>query len=75
MTTPDGRTLIGRVDGGSGHSGKRAHAVHIGLGENVSGPLDVQLTWRDRTGELRKQTLRLTPGWHRLQLGSQAKEI
>ncbi|SDQ30126.1 CRTAC1 family protein [Thermostaphylospora chromogena] len=75
VTTPDGRTLIGRVDGGSGHSGKRAHAVHIGLGENVSGPLDVQLTWRDRTGELRKQTLRLTPGWHRLQLGSQAKEI
>lgn len=38
VTTPAGRSYIGRVDGGSGHSGKRAHAVHIGLGQNVTGP-------------------------------------
>ncbi|WP_329427673.1 CRTAC1 family protein [Streptosporangium sp. NBC_01495] len=74
VTTPAGRSYIGRVDGGSGHSGKRAHAVHIGLGQNVTGPLRVQVSWRDRTGQQRRQDLQLTPGWHTLQLGSQAKE-
>ncbi|MFC4057167.1 CRTAC1 family protein [Planomonospora corallina] len=74
VTTADGRTFLGRVDGGSGHSGKRAHAVHIGLGKGVSGPQKVHLTWRDRTGQVREQDLQLTPGWHALQLGSQAKE-
>src|SRR5690606_33717736 len=74
VTMPDGRVLVSRVDGGSGHSGKRAHAVHLGLGEHVSGPLDVQLSWRDRSGQLRKQALQLTPGWHCVQLGSEAKE-
>jgi hypothetical protein len=74
VTTQDGRSFIGRVDGGSGHSGKRSHAVHIGLGRNVTGPLAVHLTWRDRTGRTHEQDLQLTPGWHSLQLGSQAKE-
>ncbi|MFB9890914.1 CRTAC1 family protein [Planobispora takensis] len=74
VTTADGRTFVGRVDGGSGHSGKRSKEIHIGLGENVTGPLRVHLTWRDLTGQPREQDLQLTPGWHRLQLGSQAKE-
>ncbi|HEY0640920.1 MAG TPA: CRTAC1 family protein [Pseudonocardiaceae bacterium] len=69
----DGRCLINRVDGGSGHSGKRSHEVHFGLGD-TTGPVEVQLRWRDRTGETREHTLQLTPGWHELQLGSQAKE-
>ncbi|MFI7465918.1 CRTAC1 family protein [Nonomuraea sp. NPDC049646] len=73
-TTPDGRSFMGRVDGGSGHSGKRAHAVHIGLGANVTGPVRVKLSWRDRAGQRHQQELTLTPGWHTLQLGSQAKE-
>ncbi|MFD0475886.1 ASPIC/UnbV domain-containing protein [Nonomuraea thailandensis] len=74
VTTPDGRVHVGRVDGGSGHSGKRAHAVHLGLGQNVTGPLKVHLTWRDRTGQPRSQDLQLTPGWHAVQLGTTAKE-
>jgi hypothetical protein len=74
VTTQDGRTLVGRVDGGSGHSGKRAHAIHLGLGQNVTGPLQVRLTWRDRTGQPRSQDLQLTPGWHAVQLGTSAKE-
>ncbi|MBG0829059.1 CRTAC1 family protein [Planomonospora sp. ID67723] len=74
VTTADGRTFTGRVDGGSGHSGKRSKEIHIGLGQNVTGPLRVHLTWRDRTGQAHQQDLQLTPGWHRLQLGSQAKE-
>jgi hypothetical protein len=74
VKTADGRTLLGRVDGGSGHAGKRSSQVHIGLGEGVSGPLSVHIEWRDRTGQAREQDLQLTPGWHSLQLGSQATE-
>ncbi|RZQ61136.1 CRTAC1 family protein [Amycolatopsis suaedae] len=74
VRTPDGRTLLGHVDGGSGHSGKRSTDVHIGLGADVNGPLDVKLTWRDRSGQVREQELKLTPGWHSLTLGAQAKE-
>lgn len=74
VTTQDGRTLLGRVDGGSGHSGKRSSDVHIGLGENVTGPVQVQLSWRDRGGQVREQQLQLTPGWHELRLGARAEE-
>ncbi|MEV4220818.1 CRTAC1 family protein [Nonomuraea sp. NPDC049725] len=68
------RTVIGRVDGGSGHSGRRSHEVHLGLGEHVTGPVKVHLRWRDRTGQVREQDLQLSPGRHAIQLGSQAKE-
>ncbi|MFF4417864.1 CRTAC1 family protein [Streptosporangium sp. NPDC001559] len=74
VTTPDGRRLLGRVDGGSGHSGKRSSEVHIGLGRNVTGPVRVNLRWRDRAGQVHDQDLQLTPGRHRLELGGQAKE-
>ncbi|MDG4829913.1 CRTAC1 family protein [Solwaraspora sp. WMMD1047] len=74
VKTADGRTLIGQVDGGSGHAGKRSSEVHIGLGAGVSGPLDVHIEWRDRTGQAREQDLQLTPGWHSLRLGSQVTE-
>jgi hypothetical protein len=74
VTTPDGREHLARVDGGSGHSGKRSHEVHIGLGANVTGPVRVHLRWRDRTGQVREQDLELNPGWHSIRLGSQAKE-
>nr|WP_173166938.1 CRTAC1 family protein [Phytohabitans suffuscus] len=74
VTTPDGRRHIGRVDAGSGHSGKRSFEVHLGLG-TASGPLTVELAWRDRTGTPRQQSLPLTPGWHTIQVGSQAQEV
>ncbi|MGB2567014.1 CRTAC1 family protein [Micromonospora citrea] len=74
VTTPDGRKLVSKVDGGGGHSGKRSNEVHIGLGADVTGPVQVSLCWRDRTGQIRKQDLQLTPGWHDVQLGSQANE-
>ncbi|MEO3977614.1 CRTAC1 family protein [Streptomyces sp. CAU 1734] len=72
-TLPDGTTLLGRVDGGSGHSGKRSHEIHLGLGD-AEGPVQVQLTWRDRTGVARSQDLRLAPGRHALELTAAAKE-
>ncbi|OPG11562.1 CRTAC1 family protein [Microbispora sp. GKU 823] len=74
VMTPDGRTYISRVDGSSGHSGRRSTDVHIGLGANVTGPVKVRLQWRDRTGQVREQDLQLTPGWHSLKLGQQARE-
>ncbi|OZM71925.1 RNA-binding protein [Amycolatopsis antarctica] len=73
VTTPDGRTLIERSDGGGGHSGKRSNDVHIGLGD-VTGPVTVGVKWRDRAGVVHEQELSLTSGWHSLRLGSQAKE-
>jgi enediyne biosynthesis protein E4 len=73
-TLADGRKLIARVDGGSGHSGKRAQEVHIGLGDNVTGPVQVHIQWRDRSGQVHDQDLTLSPGRHRLQLGSTATE-
>ncbi|MER7458841.1 CRTAC1 family protein [Micromonospora sp. NPDC126480] len=72
-TTADGRTVIGHVDGGSGHSGKRGPEVHLGLGA-AAGPVDLRLSWRDRTGTVRRQQLQLAPGRHTLHLGSQAQE-
>jgi enediyne biosynthesis protein E4 len=74
VRTSDGRILRGHVDGGSGHGGKRSHEVHIGLGPGSSGPVQVHLRWRDRSGQVHDQDLRLAPGWHSLQLGSQATE-
>jgi hypothetical protein len=74
VTTPDGRRFVDRVDGGSGHSGKRSNEVHIGLGQDVTGPVQAHLTWRDRSGQVRTQDLQLTTGWHSLQLDTQAKE-
>jgi len=73
VTTPDGRHFVSHVDGGGGQ-GRRSDEVHIGLGQNVTGPVQVHLQWRDRTGQVRQQDLQLTTGRHSLQLGSQAKE-
>jgi hypothetical protein len=65
---PDGRRMVGQVDGGSGHSGKRAPQVHFGLGHLQPGTqLDVEVRWRDH-GVLRQRAFRLAPGNHRLLL-------
>ncbi len=66
---PDGRRLIAQVDGGTGHSGKRSHELHFGLGR-LSPPeqIRVDLHWRDPDGQRHEQTLELSPGWHCLLL-------
>jgi hypothetical protein len=74
VTTADGRKFTDRVDGSSGHSGRRSNEVHIGLGDGAAAPVQVQLQWRDRTGQLRQQDLQMKPGWHCFELGAQAKE-
>jgi hypothetical protein len=70
---PDGRRLLAQVDGGSGHSGKRAPMVHFGLGRLAPGTLlPVELRWRDGQGRVRSAVLRFRPGAgiHRVLLGS-----
>lgn len=69
---PDGRRFVSQVDGGSGHSGKRAPDIHLGLG-NVAAEalLNVDVRWRGVDGKMRSQTLRVTPGWHTVWLGGE----
>jgi len=70
---PDGRKLVAPVDGGSGHSGKRAPGLHFGLGRTPAGTaLRVDVQFRDGQGRVGQQTLRLTPGRHRVVLGAAA---
>lgn len=64
---PGAAELIAAVDGGNGHSGKRAPFLHFGLAA-TSGPVLVHLAWRD-SGGLRRGRLALRPGHHRLLLG------
>jgi hypothetical protein len=73
VTTADGKKYIQRVDGGSGHAGKRSSEVHIGLG-GATGPVNVHLQWRDRHGTVHQQDLELSQGRHSLVLGDQVKE-
>lgn len=67
---PDGQRRVAQVDGGSGHSGKRAPELHFGLGQSGNAPLKVELRWRSVTGEPQQTTLTLVPGWHSIMLGS-----
>ena len=68
VTLPDGRQLIAQVDGGNGHSGKRSHDLHFGLGEvSVKKPLKVELRWRDEQGQIHHDEIWLTPGWHTIE--------
>ncbi|HEV7518694.1 MAG TPA: CRTAC1 family protein, partial [Thermoanaerobaculia bacterium] len=73
---PDGRRLVGQVDGGNGHSGKRSPDLHFGLGRlPASARLPVDLAWRDAHGAVHRQTLQLAPGRHTVLLGeAQGKE-
>ncbi|HEY7596956.1 MAG TPA: CRTAC1 family protein [Actinophytocola sp.] len=73
VTTADGKKYIQRVDGGSGHGGKRSSEVHIGLGA-AKGDVRVQLRWRDRQGAVHDQALQLSQGHHSFVLGESAKE-
>jgi enediyne biosynthesis protein E4 len=68
---PDGRTFVGEVDGGTGHSGKRSPELHFGLGRLKDGtPIRVDLRWRHIGGRIREETLFLEPDrWHTVVLG------
>ncbi len=70
---PDGRRLVAAVDGGTGHSGKRAPDLHFGLGRmEATAAIPVDLRWRGADGQLHSQTLQFRPGWHTVILGGKA---
>ncbi|HKY04702.1 MAG TPA: CRTAC1 family protein [Blastocatellia bacterium] len=68
----DGRKLVAQVDGGNGHSGKRAPGIHFGVGQIPDDALlTVDLRWRDEQGRIQSETLNLRPGLHTVMLGRQ----
>lgn len=71
VTLPDGNRRTSIVDGGSGHSGKRAHEVHFGLGKMLkTTKLNVIVEWKNAEGKLVKSTFETEPGWHQIELGT-----
>lgn len=71
-TLPDGRQLVGQVDGGNGHSGRRAPEIHFGLGAmRPLASLTVELRWHDEQG-VQRSKLTLPPGRHRIVLEDNA---
>jgi hypothetical protein len=82
VTTADDRRLIGQVDGGNGHSGKRSPDLQFGLAAPAGAatraseaPVSVDLAWRDAGGAVRRRTLALAPGWHTIVLGTPAEGV
>ena len=72
VTLPDKRRLVAQVDGGNGHSGKRAPEVHFGLGNLVAKiDLDVEICWRDARG-IRRVSQKLSSGRYRIDLSGGA---
>jgi len=73
VTRRDGRRLVGQVDGGSGHSGRRSPELHFGLGAGAGlDPVRVDLRWRDLSGAVCEARRELVPGWHTIQLTNAA---
>ena len=65
-----GRIVTSVVDGGSGHSGRRAPEIHLGVGQAAANELfNVRIAWRDETGA-REQIVEVTPGRHQIVLGA-----
>ena len=64
-----GRTAIAQVDGGNGHSGKRSHQIHVGLGNARSA--EVEIHWRDRSGTVRMTHVHLASGAHTVLLATE----
>jgi hypothetical protein len=74
VSLPDGRRLVGQVDGGNGHSGRRSPELHFGLGKIAAGTsLSVEIRWRDGAGQIHDQVLSLSLGWHTVLLGDQIR--
>jgi len=69
------RVMVGQVDGGNGHSGKRSPELHFGLGPiSADQALRVALRWRDGRGRINAVTRWMKPGWYTVILGSESVE-
>ncbi|MCA9178840.1 MAG: VCBS repeat-containing protein [Planctomycetales bacterium] len=65
----NGDVVASHVDGGSGFGGKRHHAIHVGLGTEVTDGVDAEISWRDMRGKVHTQEVRLNLGWQTLLIG------
>jgi enediyne biosynthesis protein E4 len=66
---PDGRIVTSFVDGGSGHSGRRAPQIHLGLGKVAPNEVfDLKISWRDTNGP-HVASVSATPGRFQMVLG------
>jgi hypothetical protein len=66
----DGRIVTSMVDGGSGHGGRRAPEIHLGVGQAEANELfNVRIAWRDENGA-HEQIVEVTPGRHKIVLGA-----
>jgi hypothetical protein len=74
FTTADGKVQLTRVDGGSGHSGKRSFDIFYGLGTSTH-PVTAEICWRDLNGQVHMQTMTIKPGWHDLVLDGDIQEV
>lgn len=70
----DGVVLVGQVDGGNGHSGKRSPELHFGLAAGEA-PAAVSIHYRDRRGTPARLELSLAPGWHTVVLPDAAPQL
>jgi hypothetical protein len=59
--------LTAEVDGGSGHSGKRARGLVFGLGQDAQ-LLEITVRWRDGLGVHEYRT-NASAGWHTIRIG------
>jgi hypothetical protein len=61
---------VQQVDGGSGHSGKSAPAIHLGLGAIAAdADLPLAIAYRDRAGAIHHVTATVRPGRWTIALG------
>ncbi|MCR9122576.1 MAG: CRTAC1 family protein [Phyllobacteriaceae bacterium] len=69
---PDGHPLTGFADGGNGHSGRRSHHIHFGLGALADRDrIEVTVSWRE-DGTRHDRRYFLAPGAHEIVLNEQA---
>jgi hypothetical protein len=70
------RCQVMQIDGGNGHSGKRSHDLHFGLGrQDVPDSIQTSIRWRDASGTVRAAVLRVTPRWHVIALGAFSNRV
>jgi hypothetical protein len=68
---PDGRTVEQQVYPDNGHGGFAAPDLLFGLGgEKLSGPLSIDIAWRDGCGHRHRAARSLGTGWHPLVLAA-----
>ncbi|OHX44765.1 CRTAC1 family protein [Cytobacillus oceanisediminis] len=65
---PNNEILLAEVDGGSGHSGKRSHEIHFGIGDIKKKKYPARIKWRDVNGVLQEKNIEVTPGWQTIWL-------